>query len=198
VDQGRLVAVRWRKLRRCGSSFRRPAARHGRHCGFGLVGRPSQCNGKLEVGVAPGGRWAVAAMLDRGEGSRVAVPARTRATGAKQLLPRRGTCRTVRVARPRPLVSGRRLQYGMKPRMDCTGYGCLGCGTNVWCRHRKEAVAPGSRVAGRRGRTRVSVLQKRGGSTDAKYPVRTRAPAMRRLLWCRLRSSVGLCLLRRA
>lgn len=149
---------------------RRPAARHGRRCGFGLVGRPSQCNGKLEVGVAPGGRWAVAAMLDRGEGSRVAVPARTRATGAKQLLPRRGTCWTVRVARPRPLVLGRRLQYGMKPQMDCTGDGCLGCGTNVWCRRRNVAVVSRSSVAGRRGRTRVSVLQERGGFCRCQVP----------------------------
>jgi hypothetical protein len=69
-----------------------PAARHGRHCGFGLVGRPSQCNGKLDVGVAPGGRWAVVAILDRGEGSGIAVPVRTRAAGGKQTMPRRGTC----------------------------------------------------------------------------------------------------------
>ena len=36
------------------------------------------------------------AMLDRREGSGIAVPARTRAAGGKQTMPRRGTCWTVR------------------------------------------------------------------------------------------------------
>ena len=71
--------------------FRRPAARHGRHCGFGLVGRPSQCNGKLEVGAAPGRRWAVVVALDRGEGSGIAVPARTRAVGNYVVSPLQGS-----------------------------------------------------------------------------------------------------------
>jgi hypothetical protein len=62
----------------------------------------------------------VAAMLDRREGSGIAVPARTRAAGGKQTMPWRGTCWTVHVAELRP-SRGHRLQYGMKPRMDCAG-----------------------------------------------------------------------------
>jgi hypothetical protein len=38
----------------------------------------------------------VVAILDRGEDGGIAVPARTRAVGRKQTMPRRGTCRTVR------------------------------------------------------------------------------------------------------
>jgi hypothetical protein len=48
----------------------------------------------------------VVAILDRGEGSGIAVPVRTRAAGEKQTMPRRGTCWTV--ARASHVSSGHR------------------------------------------------------------------------------------------
>lgn len=154
-----------------------------------LSGRPSRATGSWKSGLRPaeGGPW----WLCWTEGEAVELQSRL-APGPQE----RNSCclggGPVRLYAWLGYVpfSGRRLQYGMKPQMDCTGYGCLGCGTNVWCRRCKEAVVSRSSIAGRRGRTRVSVLQERGSFADATYPARTRAPAAARSLWCRLRSSV--------